>query len=169
MNSLFPALPQSLPATPSPPSASTFSQTGSESFSQALSTQGQEDTGTLKQMAYEVAVKNGIPPNVFQALVTVESGWNPNAVSSAGAMGLTQLMPGTARGLSVTNAFDPAAALEGGARYLADQLKAFDGNVAFALAAYNAGPAAVKEWGGVPPYPQTQAYVQKILALAQNL
>lgn len=109
------------------------------------------------------AARHGIDPALLRAVVRAESGFNPNAVSSAGAQGLTQLMPATAAGLGVTDPFDPAQALDGGAKYLRSQLDAFGGDVTKALAAYNAGPGAVQKYGGVPPYAETQAYVQKIL------
>lgn len=115
----------------------------------------------LQQQAATVAAKYGIPTPIFQGLVKQESGWNPNATSSAGARGLTQLMPSTAKGLGV-NLADPLSQLDGGARYLLDQYKTF-GNWRLALAAYNAGPNAVKRFGGVPPYAETQAYVRNIL------
>jgi hypothetical protein len=99
---------------------------------------------------------------LFQALVKVESGFNPAAVSPAGAKGLAQLMPDTARGLGV-DIDDPRENLEGGARYLLTQMEAF-GALDLALAAYNAGPQAVRKYGGVPPYAETQAYVTRVLA-----
>ena len=112
------------------------------------------------------AKRHGLDPALLAGLVKQESGFNANARSGAGAQGLTQLMPATARGLGVTNALDPAQALEGGAKYLAQQLDAFDGDVARALAAYNAGPGAVQRFGGVPPYAETQNYVRAVQANA---
>ena len=96
-----------------------------------------------------------------------ESGFNPRAVSSAGAQGLMQLMPATARGLGVGNSFDPAQAVDGAARLLRD-LKAEFGRVDLALAAYNAGPGAVHRYGGIPPYPETQNYVRSVLAIFEK-
>lgn len=110
----------------------------------------------------QVAKKYGLPVNVLTALVKQESGFNPRAVSSAGAQGLTQLMPATARGLGVSDPFNPRQNLEGGARYLSQQLKSF-GSLDKALAAYNAGPGAVQKYGGIPPYAETQGYVKNIM------
>lgn len=99
---------------------------------------------------------------LLAALVKQESRFDPDAVSHAGAMGLTQLMPQTARSLGVIDAHDPEQALRGGARYLAMQLRTF-GKVSLALAAYNAGPGAVKRHRGIPPFAETQTYVRRIL------
>jgi soluble lytic murein transglycosylase-like protein len=112
------------------------------------------------------AKRNGIDPALLAGLIKQESGFNPHAGSPAGAQGLTQLMPGTAHGLGVTNTFDPAQSIEGGARYLKQQLDRFGGDVARALAAYNAGPGAVQRYGGVPPYAETQNYVRRVQAYA---
>ena len=104
----------------------------------------------------------GLDPRLLEAVVEAESGGNPAAVSSKGAMGLMQLMPGTARALGVSRPMDPVQNLEGGARYLAEQVRTF-GSIELALAAYNAGPGAVRRHGGVPPYPETANYVTKIM------
>jgi soluble lytic murein transglycosylase-like protein len=112
------------------------------------------------------ARKYGIDPALLSGLVRQESNFDPQAGSPAGARGLTQLMPATAAGLGVTDLTDPAQSLDGGARYLAQQLKRFGGDATLALAAYNAGPGAVEQHGGVPPYPETQAYVRKVQAFA---
>jgi soluble lytic murein transglycosylase-like protein len=112
------------------------------------------------------AKRHGIDPALLAGLVKQESGFNPTAGSPAGARGLTQLMPATAAGLGVTNVLDPAQSLEGGAKYLRAQLDAFGGDVSRALAAYNAGPGAVKRYGGVPPYAETQNYVRAVQANA---
>jgi soluble lytic murein transglycosylase-like protein len=112
------------------------------------------------------AQRNGLDPALLAGLIKQESGFNANARSGAGAQGLTQLMPGTAAGLGVTNPLDPTQAIEGGAKYLKQQLDRFGGDVARALAAYNAGPGAVQRFGGVPPYAETQNYVRAVQANA---
>lgn len=117
--------------------------------------------GPYLEMARAAARQHGIPEDLFLRLVQQESAWNPTAQSHAGAYGLAQLMPATARYLRVDRN-DPAQNLEGGARYLAEQYRAF-GSWRLALAAYNAGPEAVRRYGGVPPFRETQGYVQAIL------
>ena len=114
------------------------------------------------------AQRNGLDPALLAGLIKQESGFNPNAGSPAGAQGLCQLMPGTARGLGVTDLHDPVQSIEGGAKYLAQQLKTFHGDIARALAAYNAGPGAVQRYGGVPPYAETQNYVRAVQANAAS-
>lgn len=111
--------------------------------------------------ARAAARRHGVPEDLFLRLVRQESGWNPGAISSKGALGLAQLMPATAAQLGV-NPADPGQNLEGGARYLAMQYRAF-GSWRLALAAYNAGPGAVIEHGGIPPYAETQGYVTAIM------
>ncbi len=112
------------------------------------------------------AQANGLDPALLAGLIKQESGFNPNAGSGAGARGLTQLMPGTAAGLGVTNVLDPVQSINGGAKYLKQQLDAFGGDTAKALAAYNAGPGAVQRFGGIPPYSETQNYVRIVQANA---
>lgn len=116
----------------------------------------------LKEIARQKARTYGVNEDIFLRLVGAESGWNPRAKSGAGAMGLVQLMPGTAQGLGVSDPYDPVQSLTGGARYLSQQLKRF-GSYDKALAAYNAGPGNVERYGGIPPFKETQNYVKKIL------
>lgn len=116
--------------------------------------------GQFLSHARAAARRHGIPEDLFLRLVQQESGWNPRAKSSKGALGLAQLMPATARGLGV-DPLDPVANLEGGARYLKRQFKRF-GNWRHALAAYNAGPGAVQKYNGIPPYRETRNYVKVI-------
>jgi soluble lytic murein transglycosylase-like protein len=117
-------------------------------------------------MIQGAAQRNGVDPSLLKALIRQESNFDPNAGSPAGAQGLTQLMPGTAAALGVTDPHDPQQAIEGGARYLRQQLDAFGGDETKALAAYNAGPGAVQRYGGVPPYAETQEYVRNVLGYA---
>jgi soluble lytic murein transglycosylase-like protein len=112
------------------------------------------------------AAKYGVDPALLAGVVKQESNFNPNAQSGVGAKGLTQLMDSTARGLGVTNSFDPAQSLDGGAKFLGGLLKQFHGDQSLALAAYNAGPGAVQKYGGIPPYQETQRYVPLVLGYA---
>jgi soluble lytic murein transglycosylase-like protein len=151
------AAPTATTATTATPSAGLMSATGASELPADVP-YGAEITAAAK--------KYGIDPALLAGLVKQESGFNPTAGSPAGARGLTQLMPGTAAGLGVTNVLDPVQSLDGGAKYLRQQLDAFGGDVARALAAYNAGPGAVQRYGGVPPYAETQNYVRAVQANA---
>ena len=113
-----------------------------------------------RQLARDIAQQEGVDPDLFERLVQQESGFNPQARSPVGAIGLAQLMPGTASDLGVDPA-DPEQNLRGGARYLKTQMDTF-GDTNLALAAYNAGPGNVRKYGGVPPFKETQAYVSKV-------
>ena len=110
------------------------------------------------------ARRQDLSPRLVQAVIQVESGYNPKARSSKGAMGLMQLMPETAKSLGVSNPYDPEQNIDGGTRYLRQQIDRFP-NLSFALAAYNAGPTAVTQYGGIPPYRETESYVRKVLSL----
>jgi soluble lytic murein transglycosylase-like protein len=169
-------------------SSSPSSSTSAASFDQQLSdattaqaataTDGTSSTSTTadtgsgsvpyEQQIDAAASKYGIDPAVLKGLIKQESGFNPNAGSSAGAQGLTQLMPGTASAMGVTNLHDPAQSIDGGAHYLKMQLDRFGGDYSKALAAYNAGPGAVERYNGIPPYAETQNYVKNVLAFAQQ-
>lgn len=111
------------------------------------------------------ARKQGLSPKLVQAMVQVESGYNPKALSNKGAMGLMQLMPPTAKELDVTDPYDPEQNVRGGTAYLQRLLTRYSGDLTLALAAYNAGPSAVDRFDGVPPYGETRNYVHKVLAL----
>jgi soluble lytic murein transglycosylase-like protein len=142
---------------------------GQQTSSIKVSAAGGTTSGGTTDFEAEInaaASSNGIDPALLKGLVSQESGFDPNAHSPAGAVGLTQLMPGTAAALGVTNPLDPAQSLQGGARYLRQQLDRFGGDESLALAAYNAGPGAVARYGGVPPYAETQGYVKNVMAKA---
>jgi soluble lytic murein transglycosylase-like protein len=111
----------------------------------------------------DAARRNEVDPLLVSAVIRHESGFAPAAVSKAGAIGLMQLMPDTARALGVRDAFDPRQNIEGGTTLLRQLLDRYHGQVDLALAAYNAGPAAVDSYGGVPPYPETQSYVRNVM------
>lgn len=116
----------------------------------------------------EASRKYNISSSIIREVIKAESNFNPYAVSSKGAMGLMQLMPETAKALGVRDAFDPVENINGGVKYLKDMLLEFGGNLELALAAYNAGPYAIKKYGGVPPFSETQSYVGKIMSGLKN-
>lgn len=124
-----------------------------------------ELNGYFQQAAdtYEVDV------NLLKCIAYAESTFRPGITSSAGAMGIMQLMPATAEGLGVQDAYDPEQNIMGGAKYISIQLERFDGDIELALAAYNAGPGNVQKYGGIPPFTETQNYVKKIMNIYNNL
>jgi soluble lytic murein transglycosylase-like protein len=162
------------PTTPAPapnPAAAPASSFAGALAAAQTSPSAAPVSGTGASSAFDAqinaaAASNGIDPALLKGLVSQESGFNPNARSGAGAVGLTQLMPGTAASLGVTNPLDPAQSLQGGAKYLREQLDRFGGDEQLALAAYNAGPGAVQKYGGVPPYAETQNYVTSVMSKA---
>lgn len=137
-------------------------KTLAESFSASTDSSLQTRIKKYAHLVESSAKKYNLDPNLLAGLIRQESNFNPYAVSHCGAMGLGQLMPETARYLGVTDPFNAAQNLDGAAKYLREQLDTFGGNVNKALAAYNAGPGAVKKFGGIPPYAETQNYVKAI-------
>lgn len=124
----------------------------------------------MDEIFEEASRAYGVDVNLLKAIAKAESGFNADATSSAGAMGVMQLMPGTAQSLGVTDPYDARQNIMGGAKYISDKLNAYGGDVTLALASYNAGSGNVEKYGGVPPFPETQNYIQKIMGyLGQNL
>lgn len=122
-----------------------------------------------RHLVRAAAERHGLPEALLQGLIQVESNFNPRAVSPKGARGLMQLMPATARRMGVRDVFDPAANIDGGARYFKELLVAFGDDVSLAIAAYNAGPGAVRRFRGIPRYAETIAYVPRVLRAAARL
>lgn len=121
--------------------------------------------GEINGLIDSYSQKNGLDADFVRAVVKQESGFNERATSRCGAAGLMQLMPGTARSLGVKNPYDAEDNVKGGTKMLANLLKTYGGNKELALAAYNAGGGAVKKYGGIPPYGETQRYVKNVLSI----
>ena len=119
-------------------------------------------SATVNELVASIAKRHNVEPSLVDSVIRVESNYNPNAISSAGAMGLMQLIPSTARRFGVSNTFHPAQNIEGGVRYLKYLMELYRGNERLALAAYNAGEGAVAKYKGIPPYPETQNYVYQV-------
>ncbi len=122
----------------------------------------------IEALIQKYANQNGLKPELVRAVIQQESSGNPRSVSVVGAVGLMQLMPATARGLGVSDPFDPEQNVAGGTKYLAGLLREFDGDLPKSLAAYNAGPAAVRKHGGIPPFAETQNYVRRIMGMLEQ-
>ncbi len=126
------------------------------------------DAATLRQIVAGAATSHGVKQSLVAAVIEVESHGDPSAISRAGAQGLMQLMPSTAIQYGVVNPFDPTSNVYAGTHYLHDLLRRYHGNVRLALAAYNAGPAAVDAIHGIPPFAETRAYVARVVAFADR-
>ena len=126
------------------------------------------DSNQFDPIISEASKKYGIEAPLIKAVIKAESDFDPNAISNKGARGLMQIMPMNYRLLNVENPFDPNQSIDGGARYLRDMLDRYNGSLNLSLAAYNAGPGAVDRYGGVPPYPETSDYIERVLRYYQR-
>ena len=153
------------------PVADTFTSSSSSAnttAANATSSGSVSSPENLEEYFKEASETYGVDINLLKAIARQESNFNPSATSSAGAMGVMQLMPSTAKGLGVTNAYDAQENIMGGAKLMAQNLKKYNGDVSLALAAYNAGGGNVDKYGGIPPFKETQNYVKKVLGYYQN-
>ena len=169
---IFGVPPEADPAAPSPnaPGSGRFAAMVNQALAGNGGAAGSEQTAQapvppehIEQLVQANASTWQVDPALVRAIMANESAFNPNATSHAGAQGLMQLMPDTAASLGVTNSYDPEQNVWGGTRYLRGLLDRFGGDLTKTIAAYNAGPAAVEKYGGVPPYSETQAYVKNVL------
>jgi soluble lytic murein transglycosylase-like protein len=135
-----------------------------DTFSANTATAAPLEDARYSTLIRAAAVKHGVDEKLIEQVIATESNFNPRAVSRKLAVGLMQLLPGTAAHYSVVNVYDPTENIEGGTRYLRDLLVRYHGNVQLALAAYNAGPGMVDRYSAIPPFPETQSYVRRIMA-----
>lgn len=126
------------------------------------------NTSAYRELVNKAAQQYGVSSSLVRAIIHAESSFNIKAISKQGAKGLMQLMPATAKELGVQDAFNPQQNIFGGVQYLAQLLQIFNGNIKLATAAYNAGPGAVKKYGGIPPYSETKVYVERVGILHQR-
>lgn len=141
----------------------TYTAKNPTDFASLLNNRLKESETNLDAIFQEAANAYNVPVDLLKAVAKAESNFHADATSSCGAMGIMQLMPGTARSLGVTDAYDPQQNIMGGAKYLSNLLNRFDGDASLAIAAYNAGPGNVQKYNGIPPFAETQNYVQKVL------
>jgi soluble lytic murein transglycosylase-like protein len=145
-------------------SAATTTETTSTSSSSSSNTGALKCSSTLQKYFEEAAEKYNVDVNLLKAMAKVESNFDASATSSAGAMGIMQLMPSTAKGLGISDAYDAYDNIMGGAKIISQYLKKYSGDTSLALAAYNAGGGNVDKYGGIPPFSETKSYVKKVLS-----
>lgn len=133
--------------------------------SSSRSASSPQSRGNYAEIIRQACDRHGVDPALVKALIRVESGFDPYALSRKGAMGLMQLMPQTALAWNVRDSFDPAENIDGGVKYLRHLIDRYEGNLSLALAAYNSGETAVKRWGTIPPFKETQNYVRKVMRI----
>ena len=152
--------------------SATSSTTGTTQTAKTTTIDSDKDSlgcpSELESYFKEAAEKYNVDVNLLKAIAKAESNFNPNAVSSAGALGIMQLMPSTASSLGISNAYNAKANIMGGAQVIAANLKKYNGDVSLALAAYNAGSGNVDKYGGIPPFKETQNYVKKVMNYYKN-
>jgi len=141
-----------------------FSKVLANTQQKSLTTEKQFASNDIRKMIEFSSSQYGVDPKLVMAVAQVESNFSPDVISPAGAVGVMQLMPDTAKGLGVRNSKDPRDNIDGGVRYLKELLNTFHGDTMKTIAAYNAGPQAVKTYNGTPPYPETRDYVDKVMA-----
>lgn len=152
--------------------SATSSTTGTTQTAKTTTSDSDKDSlgcpSELESYFKEAAEKYNVDVNLLKAIAKAESNFNPNAVSSAGALGIMQLMPSTASSLGISNAYNAKANIMGGAQVIVANLKKYNGDVSLALAAYNAGSGNVDKYGGIPPFKETQNYVKKVMNYYKN-
>ncbi|MBI9044904.1 MAG: lytic transglycosylase domain-containing protein [Anaerolineaceae bacterium] len=145
----------------------TSSGNSGQGLSEGLEQSSNIEFNDFKDLIEQISSQYNVDSDLVQAVVQAESNYDANAVSHAGAQGLMQLMPATAQSLGVSDPFDPVENVTGGVKLLRELLDRYDGNLPLTLAAYNAGPGAVQTYGGIPPYQETQIYVERVTNLYQ--
>jgi soluble lytic murein transglycosylase len=135
-----------------------------DEYRKVISASTEQSGGSFDPIIQQKSRKYDIDPSIIRALISAESSWDVHAISNKGAIGLMQLMPATARDMKIKNPFDPEQNIEGGTRYLRMLLDRFNGNMELAVAAYNAGPAAVEKSGGIPLFSETRKFVRNVIS-----